>query len=368
MKVLLAGARNAENQIARAIKKYGCEVVWTSGDQGKNFPRDADALVCAIFHISHRKYYQVKDAYKEMGKPIFATTTGFSAIKEDFEKFINKNKEVPVAGFNTPRQVIVKSPDISRNHDVRMAELPKPTMTVQSAPQFPDKPVARRNLTQQEMDRVRKIIMDCHNADLSNSDTCELLAADGLRRGSGEAFTPSDVASHRHQMGISGRKKLVLPEVSVSPPITPIDKPVPKVESKPIPIVRPIPNPVPVSPVTEWNKSIGFDKPAPKPMETQVKPDTATNQLNLIGKVLNSALTQNEKLQLVSKIQSGEITSDETISTRKVRTSYGMTLEIFRTTLISGNKDIPIVTLRPDQARAIGFVLPAVEQFIRENP
>lgn len=364
MKVLLAGARNAENQIARAIRKYGCEIIWTSGDQGKNFPRDADALVCAIFHISHRKYYQVKDAYKKMGKPIFATTTGFSAIKEDFEKLVQQHKESAVAGFNTPRQVIVKAPDISRNHDVKMAELPKPVMTVQADPQFSDKPVTRRSLTQQEMDRVRKIILDCHNADLSNSDTCELLAADGLKRASGEAFVPSDVASHRYQMGISGRKKL--PEVSTTLsaayPVKGVDRLVPKVESRPIPIVRPTPNPT-SSPVVSQIIPISLPK-----LETQVKPDTATNQLNLIGKVLNSALTQHEKLQLVSKIQSGEITSDETISTRKVRTSYGMTLEIFRTTLISGNKDIPIVTLRPDQARAIGFVLPAVEQFIRENP
>jgi hypothetical protein len=92
IRVLIAGVAYKPNQFTRAVERYGCEAVHISGDTDANFPRFCDAAICVSSYMSHQHYWQVKQSYKEAGKPVWLTGVGFSQIQEHFEKFLKDKR------------------------------------------------------------------------------------------------------------------------------------------------------------------------------------------------------------------------------------------------------------------------------------
>lgn len=291
-RVLLAGMESDDNSWARTIKGYGCELLYTTGDSGK-FPTDADAVVIVKSWISTQKFTDVKNAYHFMKKPIFVSGQGFSLIKEAFEKFIQER-----AMLGRAPEVIVRKHQSAWNPPIQKALAPP-------------EPVKRTMLTVDERERVKKIIKECDDAKMDTQETCDMLAAEGLKKANGEPFDNADVGQYRYNMGLTKKTK--------------------DAEVKPV---------------------VAAPKAAP------VK-DLVDKQLELIGKVLgNSRLSAEEKIRIAAKIQSGDMVEETLISTRP----KGDNLEIVRTTILV-SEPVTIMTLTKDQARAVKQVLRDIEHF-----
>lgn len=84
----------SENQFTRFLEKKGCEVVHISGDAGGHIPTDCEAVIITKCQTSHEKFWQVKDLYKDLDKPVFITDFGISPIRERLEQFLSKFPKV----------------------------------------------------------------------------------------------------------------------------------------------------------------------------------------------------------------------------------------------------------------------------------
>ena len=88
-RVLIAGIQQSDNQFVRAVESYGMTPIHfgPNNGNGKTFPIDADAVICVTSFTSHKYFWEVKDAYKAMGKRVFLASQGFSEIKKEFESY-----------------------------------------------------------------------------------------------------------------------------------------------------------------------------------------------------------------------------------------------------------------------------------------
>lgn len=317
MRVLLAGMKLAQNQFSRAIEKYGCEVVHTNPDPG-GFPVNCDAVVVAKCHLSHQKFWDVREAYKD--KPIFYAVNGFSEIKEAFEMYVNQqNVVVRKAG----------SQDIIRpQQPKRPAEPFNQPKVVQEKLEAEDETVSRRispksEEGRQHTKRIRKIVQECLDANMSNSEIADMLHAEGLYKHNGERFQGNDVAAQKTTMRNLG----ILPEKYSAR------------ESAP----------------ETQAKSLAANSPTAKLSPTE--------QCRLITRITTSNLPDEEKLKRIRMVQEGLLTSEVVFEAKTVPSSFGPKLQIMRREFARPNDEL-VLSLTKDQALAIKQTISEIEKFL----
>jgi len=297
MQVLMAGMHDLDNQFGRALRRYpGVEVIHTSPDPGE-FTADADAVVIVKCQLSHQKFWDVKAAYK--GKPVFITDLSFSPIKERFEKFLADE------GMKVPGK-----PDGILAQAFKTALSPKtPTPALKPAPE--ERTVMKHKKHRPEMlAKINQTIIECTNAGMGTTEVLEFLEHEGLRKASGESFRRQDIDNKKFQLRQQGR----------------------------------------MSPGGTRAAPVSAEK---KPRLSTPASSTADQQLELIGKVMKSMISANLKIDLVERIQRGELTHEETPFATKVQTDLGPRLRI-QVQSIYNSEPKPLVTI--DKFQAVGIL------------
>ncbi len=334
MKVLLAGMNYLPNQFSRAIEKYGCECIHTSGDPG-DFPINCDIAVIAKGHISHAKHTAVKDGYKNLGKPFLIASNGFSEIKERFEELLAMKdlKSATSTSFGTrsppPRsdtaiaeafkrasrmksfasavEAIVDDKEaVTKYVEASHAELISPIE--KEDPVAKKKPQSR--LAEEKRAEVKKIVRECLESEMDYQDTLEMLAAHGLARADGKPFKIGDIGNYR----------------------------------------------------TQVSKEIAAEKKSPKKHAAPAKvPDAVGKQMEMISKVMESKMIGAEyKLKLIGQIQRGEVFPLETITAVKV----GDALEIRSAHLFKGETTILKLSLVQAISLSSLGIMPDIQKFV----
>lgn len=325
LKALVCGMeKGAEAQIHKKIQRLGFEVIGASGDAGKKFDRDCDVCILLLFWMSHARFDEVKNAYKNRGIPILSMRNGFSEIKEDLEKWVAENK--PKAKEEEPvKQIIYRPKDTAMKKAFEAAKV-EPRV------------LAGRVVNDEEtVARIHKCIRECDDSGMNIRDTMEMLEAEGLRKVNGEPFDYGYVHSTREQL----RRKKPKPAVVEAPAIQQAPEATMIVEQKP--------------------NATGAVRPT-KYMKQNL---TLSEKMDLIGKVMASTLPADRKLILVDQIQKGEINGEDAATARKVRQGGVECLQVVRTSIFAEH-DSTIITVNKIQAIGLLNVIDKLKEFVNE--
>jgi hypothetical protein len=293
------------NQYSRAIEDYDCEVVHIGGDPDAKIPMDCDAAIIAISHSSHGLFYRVKDQYKAAGKPTFASQTGFSKIKSEFEQFLtirNYHAKTKEPKLNVIKDAFAQAKTVSAPAQIVLPAQAKNNYATNGNGKM----------------TAKAVIAECVEADLSTVEILEMLKSHGLTRQDGRPFDRSYVHSARYQLKQKGM---------------PVHK----------------------------HSTTGTGSGAPKPKALVI--GAANSQLELIGKVLAANnLSTERKMRLVERIQKGEITQSENATTQLVRQNNEACIQVMISSILSED-DKPVMTLNRFQAISIFQILPELKKF-----
>lgn len=336
-RVLVAGLRNRENQITRALEKqYQCEVFWTDVES-RTFESNVDLAIIVRSQINNQKMNMIKDLFKEKGKPCLITAQGFSEIKEQFENFLFERGK-KAAQPEKPRSV----------YQIRKPFNPAiPLQALQSTPPVKSQPVVavhettieipERNMHPKEtLEKIKKIVTECQQAEMSAGDTLEMLESEGLRKASGEPYDKQDIYTFRFEMKKQGYTMKPTP-------------PPPKAAT-----------PVKVAPVAPT--------PAPKvvaaPATTIQTVAQKIEPMTLIAEVLKSTeMSQLEKLSLIADIQVGKVTTFNTVSKEIVTVEGVKELRISKFDIRKSRKDAVEVYLGKEHCELVLLNLDALANF-----
>jgi hypothetical protein len=179
MKVLLSGIQYYPNQFSRQIESYGLECIHQNGDPGQFLPTDVHAVVIATSQTSHQKMWDVKDHAKRLNVPLFISYTGFSQIKEQFEKWL-----VEANGIASRKSAT--TPNSAMAHAFKLATTPPPPTPQLATPQVnkmkldPSDPSSRRAYA----NAARDLMLKGHNEGFSARQIKHLLINEGFKTNS----------------------------------------------------------------------------------------------------------------------------------------------------------------------------------------
>lgn len=335
-KILLAGMNRYPNQFSRKIEQLGCETVPLSGDPGGHIPTDCEAVIITKCQSSHEKFYQVKDAYKALNKPVFITDFGFSPIKERFTEFLKKlprpaevksrgqSNAMSHAFFHAANLTIDGSGGSNREEGRpqggpvnAVPSIPKEEVKMTKKKTGPKTGSTRAVHSQEVTNRVNQIVQECYDADMSTRETLQMIQAEGFKMADGRDYTTAYISTIRYRMGL-----------------------------------RP--------------KGSKMAHRAPEPVAAPARrvhtPVDQSSPLELIGRVLATEVSLQRKLELVAKIQSGEITTDSAVTTKVGPDG----LQLMATSIIDGSEK-KILTLNKVQAIAVAQAMKAIETYISKN-
>lgn len=163
------------------------------------------------------------------------------------------------------------------------------------------------------VNKIYTIVRECFEAGMDLTQTVEMLKAEGYKKASGEEYVNADVSFIRNSLGLKARSRKVLPTT-------------------------------------------------PKPVKPPASGDI---KLTLISKVLDSALPGDRKLDLLERINRGEITKEDATISRRVRLdgNQGEGLQLFTSNILSNN-DKPVIVMSKLQAAIILESLSAIHGFV----
>lgn len=319
MRVLVAGLKFEDNQFTRALRKqYGVDPMWTDPDS-RSFPKNADLVIAVTAQLARSKLQAVREAYE--GKPVFIANQGFSEIKEQFDNFLyEKGKAEEASAMRNrpqlefrPRQFPRKDPFNPAFQALQVET--KPAVVIQKPDVVVDESNANLKNPPEVMEKVYAVVSDCVKANMSARDTVEMLAAEGLAKRTGEKYVEADV----YNMRVMVRRR----EAAMLQVPTPVKVP---------------------------------DLPKPPQATTT---SGKTDAMKLIGLVLSSSLDQPGKLDLIAKIQAGEIQSEEVTAI-----SMGEKLTLSSFNLLNPTKKIEIA-LTKEQADLVMKNLGSLNSFLK---
>lgn len=325
LKALVVGKfRGKGETYTKKIKSYGIDVVRTDGKPGK-FDTDCDIVIFFKFAMSHQKFWDVKEAYSNRGIPMFSIGTGFSEIKEDLEQWIKENK--PPEREVEVKRIFVPPP---RKEKTAMAQAFQQATFIEEPAAPPPRMIAGRAVHNEEtVARIKEIIFDCMNAEMNVRDTINMLHAEGLRAADGSEFSYGYVHTLRGKLQAQEQVKKAEPTKEMI------------VEKK--------------------ENSVGILRPT----KYQKQSLTLSEKMDLIGKVLASNIAQDRKLILVEAIQKGEISGEESATTRRARMNGVDQIQILRTSIYSEQDQI-VMAINKVQAIAISSVMDKIKEFAAE--
>lgn len=275
MKVLIAGMQKPENQFKRALERYpNVQIFWTNPDPGL-YNQDCDAVVIAKCMISHRKFWDVKDTYAKLGKPVFIADHSFSSIKERFEKFLDSKGieepeiEIPLR-YDPPAKTALA-------HAFEAAEKEKQAEVIEATPGKRSGP---------------DIMREMFEAGFENADILQMLHSENAVNKFGHPYKLTDIHTARYTWKNRGKNKSETPEASPS-----------------------------------------------KPAKTKSPEHAPQNIVNLMNAVLGSNLSAEKKIEYVAQIQNGKMRSLEKLETENGKINGQAVLYIQMVSVLTGAKE-----------------------------
>lgn len=301
MKILIAGLKYAPNQFTRALQQY--KIQWVhipGGERGStpHVPVNCDAAIIARAQIGYPLIKEVKERYLAAGKPVFVSDTGFAPIAIQFEQWlkdqgymtdfglVKKQHDEPKAGvmaaaFAQAMPPIPKERHRSRgmgrhNDDDDYAEIsPKALQALNP------KPTEEENVSELEFRRIpkdikpalRKLILDCRDANMGWDDMAKMVRAEGFKDFGGNLLNEKQVRNFFYSNDLHKIARGHAP----TPPVV-----------------------MPAAPRPE---------PAPPPRDAAPR----GNDMTLLAKVLESNLPDQRKLTLLGWVKDNKITGETTI-------------------------------------------------------
>ena len=304
--ILMAGMPNINNQFYRQLKKYPCEVEHTNADIS-GFSRDADAVVIIRSNINKHKADEVRTTYRHLNKPVFECSAGFSEIKAKFEEFM---KSI------APTQQML-SPALLEDIEDDVIEAVRP--------QEEEAPPAKKH-SPEMLEKIKDFVLDCCRKELSLQATIDALNKAKFTKADGRPTDSNDVARYRWHLRQAG----LIDDMSRA--------------------IHAAPNKESAAVIVAAAAHINVEESA------------ASKRLNLIGRVMNAALPPEKVLDLVRRIQGGEIDQEETLTAEEYRKPTGTVLQISKTSIFS-DKKIQLLELTRTQAMVCAQVFDKIEDF-----
>lgn len=314
LRVLIAGIRKGDtHQAVRHLKRMGIDIEYTSGDPGEKFDINCDAVILLNFWLSHTKFAQVKNAYKNRGIPTFSIEKGqgWSHMKQEFDDWVAEKHE---------QMAVLEEPPPAKAKMNVMEKAFKEAEVKAQPPVTEAKPTriigGREVLGEEDMKKIHRITKECYEAGLSTKDTVDMLHAEGLRKVDGSEFDRSYVSTLRYRLKNNPGEA---PEVATAEASKPQVK-------------------------------------APR------RTLTMTEKLELIGKVLGSALPQEKKLVIVDGIYKDEIYGEKFYSTKRESLQGEEIMRVFHTSIFESENKLLLI-LSKVQAQAIVGSIEAIKEF-----
>jgi hypothetical protein len=298
VKVLVVGFQNVANPIVNNVRKYDCEVAWTNADKS-TFDKDAEIVIIAEQCVNRDKAKAVKEHYYG-GSTLLYSYKGFSDVRDAFHKALLTAKE-ELAN----KGAMVKQSQSAPFNTPKIVE-EKPAL------QLVEKPQGKKVY---DRDKVVAVITECKKNNMKHREIAEYLNLECWLRQDGKSFQETDVAYYVKRYYN---------------------------ETKPT-----------VSPV----------KVAPVELSKPTLVTAPNNQLELISKVIESrSLTSNEKVELIAKINKGEVKAIEWTE-RKV---IGDTLHIIQRNAMISESSSPKVSLTKTQCKLVLFNIAQINDFVKQ--
>lgn len=208
LKVLVTGIDKPENQLTRAVSRYGCEVIAKVSDNLKTPPAFVDAVIIHTAQISHETFWRLKDFYAAKRIPLFVTKKGFTDIQLRFEDFLKvKNHPIPNApaevktegGLYIPKDWIGKATiPIAAVAESEAPVITETTPTLQPANPDDRMVIVKELVQEQDKPSLHERFKELYINGTPNSVIAETLNKEGYRRPrGGDMYTANDMGSLR---------------------------------------------------------------------------------------------------------------------------------------------------------------------------
>lgn len=201
MRILLAGMHYVPNQFTRGIQNLGCVWKHWHGERG-NLPTDCDAVVIARCQIGHTPFWQAKEAYLEMKKPIFVSNHSFAEIAEPLTNWLKDVGHLDELG--RPK----KQPEEKRKLETAMAR----AFQQAQAPLPKEEPKQEEpvSVTRPEFEQIRsvvnKMIQEEHAKERTWKDIADTLNKHNLVTPAGLPWSSATAPAYALKHNLVGRR------------------------------------------------------------------------------------------------------------------------------------------------------------------
>lgn len=307
IKVLVAGFNHAQNPYMHNLKKYAdCRPEWSGENRSSAFAKDADIVIIVESNILRDKRRAIIDHYSLAKKPIIkASGRGFSEVAISFESVlqdVREKKRAAVGNLLVPRKWVVNE---KKGEETKPMQKPK---------------------REYDEKAVYAVIEECHSVNMSAKEIADYLNLEGWTRPrDAQPFDQMDIYYRISTINRRAAKKAGAKPAAAAAPAAATLSAAPKVDM---------------------------------PQKPQV------NQLELIGRVIAAdALNEKEKLDIIARINRGEIVTDEWTEKRV----EGNFLKMVHCSLSTPPEGWPQLTVSKKTAALILNNVATIHQFFKEG-
>lgn len=222
-RVLLAGMHTIPNQFTRALEAIGVRVEWFGGEDGntrRSFPRFCEAVVIAKCQLSHKYFWEIKEAYGTQHKPVFIADHSYSTIRSAVEQWVAEWKRTQSPGTVLEQALLAAAAPAATSEvpEPVPVPVPEPEVLVSGKSQYAPDVKAK----------LHRVITECTQAKMDMPATLEMLRLEGLTLSDGRPIKAMHVYGIRSIIRHYGAMKApvqLAPTPAPAPVPTPIRAP-----------------------------------------------------------------------------------------------------------------------------------------------